>query len=106
MQTTVSYELKPDSFRQNYVPDPSLVPGELHWMLDFPAGRDLLKARQRQADSRTDISVWANDSDQDARLDPMIDLLGLRDTQPPVTPMERLKVTAKFFGMMVKCQFS
>ena len=75
-------------------------------MLDSPAGRDLLKARQRQAHPRTDISVWANDADQDARLGPMIDLLGLRDTQPPGTPMERLKVTAKLFVMMVKCQSS
>lgn len=49
-----------EDFRQNYVPEPAMeVEGpNRHWLLDSPAGRDLLKLKLLKLDHRSDVSLF------------------------------------------------
>lgn len=103
MSHNVTHEIKAD-FRQNYVPDPVVEPGNRHWMLDFEAARDLLKAKLRKVEPGTSGIFGKHEPALDAKLGNMIDELGLRSMVKPTNKVQELFVTAKFFKMMVKVQ--
>lgn len=102
MTTYVTKELTAMDFRQNYVPEPakSVEGPNRHWLLDSPAGRDLLKMKLIKVDRRTDVQLFSNDQDADGHLDRMVDQLGLRDLAKPELPMDVLKVNFKLVKLM------
>ena|SRR5207247_3094368 len=107
MTTRVDKELTAEDFRQNYVPEPAMeVEGpNRHWLLDSPAGRDLLKLKLLKLDRRSDVSLWGEAKEFDGHLNRMVDELKLRDLAKPELPMDVLKVNFKLVKMMAAVQF-
>ncbi|MFC6282186.1 MULTISPECIES: hypothetical protein [Polaromonas] len=104
--TSEDYQQKAD-FRQNYVPGPAMaVDGpNRHWLLDSPAGRDLLKMKLLKLDHRAEVSLWGEGHEVDGHLNRMVDELNLRELAKPELPMDVLKVNFKLVKMMAAVQF-
>ena len=107
MTNHVVKELTAEDFRQNYVPEPAMaVEGpNRHWLLDSPAGRDLLKLKLLKLDRRSGVPLWGEGKEFDGHLNRMVDELKLRDLAKPELPMDVLKVDFKLVKMMVAVQF-
>ena len=107
MTTRVDKALTAEDFRQNYVPEPALaVAGpNRHWLLDSPAGRDLLKVKLLKLDPRSGVPLWGEGQEFDGHLNRMVDELKLRDLAKPELPMDLLKVNFKLIMMMAAVQF-
>ncbi|MES2361181.1 MAG: hypothetical protein V4646_05205 [Pseudomonadota bacterium] len=107
MTTRVDKNLTAEDFRQNYVPEPAMAVEGLnrHWLLDSPAGRDLLKMKLLKLDHRAEVSLWNDDQEVDGHLNLMVDKLKLRDLAKPELPMDVLKVNFKLVKMMAAVQF-
>ena len=107
MTTFVSKELTAVDFRQNYVPEPAkAVEGQnRHWLLDSPAGRDLLKLKLLKVERRSDVTLFGEGKELDGHLHRMVDELNLRDLAKPELPMDVLKVNFKLVKMMAAVQF-
>lgn len=102
MTEFVTMSLDEVGVRQNYEPE-SL--GERHWLLDFPAGRDLLKIALVKELPAMKSALWGDPDGVDAELDRMVDVLGLRDLQQPVGALESLKMTGTLLKRQVQVQF-
>lgn len=106
MSYTVSYELPAmTEFRQNFVPESDLHGEDRHWLLDYPAGRDLLKVKLLKDSPLEKVSLFGQDARLDAKLDEMIDALGLRALARPVSLVDRLKTEVVLFKLLAKVQF-
>src|SRR2546428_8076575 len=97
MTTRVDKDLTAEDFRQNYAPEPAMaVEGpNRHWLLDSPAGRDLLKLKLLKLDHRSDVSLWGEGKEFDGHL----------NRAKPERPMDLLKVNFKLVKMMAAAQF-
>ena len=103
-----------DRFRINYTPDPvaeepcctANVPVGRHWILDFAAGRDLLKTVLRRKHPSLYVPVIRSGHEFDDTLDAFIDELGLRAMPKPSSHYEEFKAMALFFQLMVLRQFA
>lgn len=102
MTTFVSKELTAEDFRQNYVPEPTQTVGSLnrHWLLDSPAGRDLLKMKLIKVDRRSAVDLFGHRQESEGHMNAMIDELGLRDLEQPDQPLDVLKVNFKLVKLM------
>lgn len=102
MTTLVTKELTAVDFRQNYVPEPakSVEGPNRHWLLDSPAGRDLLKITLIKMDRRFDVKLFSHCQEVDGQLDRMVDQLGLRDLAKPELTMDVLRVNFKLVTLM------
>lgn len=107
MATFVTKELTAVDFRQNFVPEPATaVEGpNRHWLLDSPAGRDLLKLKLLKVNRRFDTTLFSKGKESEGHLDRMVDKLNLRDLAKPELPMDVLKVNFKLVKMMAAVQF-
>ena len=105
MAHTVTMELTTqEDFRENYQPEPVYTPEPRHWMLDFPAGRNVLLSALRKSEghiSRSGEDVLALDE----RLEVMVDLLGLREMKQPTTNAEKLKVNLRCLKLIAMIEF-
>lgn len=106
MTYKVNYEMTAVDFRQNVTPQPVVNEANRHWMLDFAPARDLLKTKLRKSDISATVPIWSDGKELDAKLNLMIDTLGMRDMAEPESKLEQLMATAKFFKLMVLCQLS
>lgn len=105
MSHTVNLEISTGDFRQNFTPTPAFDATARHWMLDFEPARDLLKAALRRTEPNTDVAFWGPVPELDAKLNCMIDVVGLRDAALPVNNVEQFRATVKFFFLMLRFQF-
>lgn len=89
-------------FRQHYQPeegDLALQEDEpqldqqppRHWLLDTNYGRSMLKAQLRVCEPDLVVPQWQVAPELDAKLDAMIDVLGLRDWAQPQTMSEKMR---------------
>jgi hypothetical protein len=107
MTTHVVKELTAQDFRLNYVPEPAMeVEGpNRHWLLDSPAGRDLLKMKLLKMDRRSDVKLFGDSKEFDGHLNRMVDELNLRDLAKPELAMDVLKTNFKLIKLIASVQF-
>lgn len=109
MTATATLGVRPCDFRQNYVPDAAFLKGERHWMLDFAAGRDLLKTalvmRQPAGQAGLFSEKGVDKNVLDVKLDAMVDALGLRTMPAPAGPFGEMNAAVRFLAMTVRQVF-
>lgn len=109
MSKFVESTIVASDFRQNYATEPEPAPVYMssdvrHWMLDFGAGRDLLKAALRKSEPDLYVAYFKAAPELDEKLDAMIDVLGMRDVAEPL-PSEKLAATCRLFVAMLRTMF-
>lgn len=105
MSQVINYEVSDGGFRQNYVPASDVSSESRHWLLDYPAGRDLLVAKLLKTDPSAKSKFWGKDDSVDAALGEVLNELGLNDLTKPTGLVEQFKLNLKLFRLQVLVQF-